>query len=95
MRYIREEGETKVTKIVGQKPRIGIRLLHHRLFKGKQKYFDTSMCELIRANVAIRDEKSMAGSRRHYLFVDRRKWQAEEMLKQKITFADLQEEDLP
>ena len=49
----------------------------------------------IRANVAIRDERPMAGSRRHYSLVDGGKWQEEEMPKQKVTFADLQEEVLP
>ena len=102
MRYIKEEQICKITKIIGHKlfiaTRTGIRLLHHRLLKGKQDYFDTSMCELIRANVAIRDEKPMAGSRRHYSLVDGGKWQKEEMPnqpKQKVTFTDLQEEILP
>ena len=99
MRYKKEEHKCKITKIIGQKlfiaTRIGIRLLHHRLLKGKQEYFDTSMCELIRANMAIRDERPMAGSRGHYSLVDGGKWQAEEMPKPKVTFADLQEEILP
>ena len=99
MRYIREVGECKVTKNIGQKKfvatRNGVTLLLHRLLKGVQDYFDTSMCELIRANVAIRDERPMAGSRRHYSLVDGGKWQEEEMPKQKVTFADLQEEILP
>ena len=99
MRYIKEEHTCKITKIIGRKlfiaTRIGIRLLHHRLLKGKQEYFDTSMCELIRANVAIGDERPMAGSRGHYSLVDGGKWQAEEMPKPKVTFADLQEEILP
>ena len=102
MRYRKEEHICKITKIIGQKlfiaTRNGIRLLHHRLLKGKQDYFDTSMCELIRANVAIRDERPMAGSRRHYSLVDGGKWQKEEMPNQpkhKVTFTDLQEEILP
>ena len=60
-----------------------------------QEYFDTSMCQLIRANVAIRDDRPMAGSRAHYSLVDGGKWQDEEMPNQKVTFADLQEEELP
>ena len=99
MRYIKEDGECKVTRIIGQKlfvaTRNGVKLLLHRLLKGVQEYFDTSMCELIRANVAIRDERPMAGSRRHYSLVDGGKWQEEEMPRQKVTFADLQEEILP
>ena len=102
MRYRKEEHICKITKIIGRKlfiaTRNGIRLLHHRLLKGKQDYFDTSMCELIRANVAIRDERPMAGSRRHYSLVDGGKWQNEEMPnqpKQKVTFTDLQAEILP
>ena len=46
-------------------------------------------------HVAIGDERPMAGSRRHYSLVDGGKWQEEEMQKQKVTFADLQEEVLP
>ena len=78
--------------------RNGVKLLLHRLLKGVQEYFDTSMCQLIRANVAIRDERPMAGSRAHYSLVDGGKWQDEEMPgkeTQKVTFADLQAEDLP
>ena len=102
MLYKKEEHLCKITKIIGRKlfiaTRAGIKLLHHRLLKGKQDYFDTSMCELIRANVAIRDERPMAGSRRHYSLVDGGKWQKEEMPnqpKQKVTFTDLQAEILP
>ena len=99
MHYKKEKHKCKITQIIGQKlfiaTRVGIRLLHHRLLKGKQEYFDTSMCELIRANMAIRDERPMAGSRGHYSLVDGGKWQAEEMPKPKVTFADLQEEILP
>ena len=77
--------------------RKGVKLLLHRLLKGEQEYFDISMCQLIRANVALRDAKPMAGSRAHYSLVDGGKWQCEEMPQQgqKITFADLQEEELP
>ena len=60
------------------------------------------MGELIRANVAIRDPRPLAGSRMHYSLVDGGKWQAEEMPgkdrqteTQKVTFADLQAEELP
>ena len=99
MRYIREDTESKVTKNIGQKlfvaTRNGVKLLLHRLLKGVQEYFDTSMCQLIRANVAIRDDRPMAGSRAHYSLVDGGKWQAEQMPNQKVTFADLNEEELP
>ena len=99
MGYIREDTERKVTKNIGQKlfvaTRKGVKLLLHRLLKGVQEYFDTSMCQLIRANVAIRDDRPMAGSRAHYSLVDGGKWQDEEMPNQKVTFADLQEEELP
>ena len=100
MLYKKEERECKITKIIGQKffiaPRMGIRLLHHRLLKGRQDYFDTSMCELIRVNVAIRDLRPLAGSRKHYSLVDGGKWQEEEMPnKRKVTIADLQAEILP
>ena len=57
------------------------------------------MGELIRANVAIRDLRPLAGSRMHYSLVDGGKWQAEEMpgkdTQKKVTFADLQAEELP
>ena len=102
MLYKKEEHLCKITKIIGQKlfiaTRLGIKLLHQRLLKGKQDYFDTCMCELIRANVAIRDERPLAGSRGHYSLVDGGKWQNEEMPsqpKQKVTFIDLQAEILP
>ena len=36
------------------------------------------MGELIRANVAMRDPRPLAGSRMHYSLVDGGKWQAEE-----------------
>ena len=45
--------------------------------------------------MAIRDDRPMAGSRAHYSLVDGGKWQDEEMPNQKVTFADLQEEELP
>ncbi len=72
-------------------------MLHQRLLKGKQDYFDTSMGELIRVNVAMRDLRPLAGSRLHYSLVDGGKWQKEEMPGEgtKVTFADLQAEDLP
>ena len=102
MLYKQEEHKCKITKIIGQKlfiaTRTGIKLLHHRLLKGKQDYFDTSMCELIRANVAIRDVRPLAGSREHYSLVDGGKWQKEEMpnqQKQRGTITDLQAEILP
>ena len=75
--------------------RNGVKLLLHRLLKGVQEYFDTSMCQLIRANVAIRDDRPMAGSRAHYSLVDGGKWQAEDMPNQKVTLADSEEEKLP
>ena len=102
MLFKKEEKEHRITKIIGQKlliaTRRGINLLHQRLLKGKQDYFDTSMGELIRANVAMRDPRPLAGSRMHYSLVDGGKWQAEEMPRkgtEKVTFADLQAEDLP
>ena len=102
MLYKQEEHKCKITKIIGQKlfiaTRTGIKLLHHRLLKGKQDYFDTSMCELIRANVAIRDVRPLAGSRERYSLVDGGKWQKEEMpnqQKQRVTITDLQAEILP
>ena len=101
MKFIHENTVTKVMKIIGQKlfvaTRKGVKLLLHRLLKGEQDYFDTSMCQLIRANVAMRDEKPMAGSRAHYSLVDGGRWQREEMPKQGqiVTFAELQEEELP
>ena len=106
MRFIHEENEKKVTKIVGQKlfvaTRKGVKLLLHRLLKGEQDFFDISMCQLIRANVAIRDDKPMAGSRKHYSLVDGSKWQPEEMPKQGLKVSwniklakELQEEELP
>ena len=102
MLYKQEEHKCKITKIIGRKlfiaTRTGIKLLHHRLLKGKQDYFDTSMCELIRANVAIRDVRPLAGSREHYSLVDGGKWQKEEMpnqQKQRVTITDLQAEILP
>ena len=74
MQFVQEKEENKVIKIIGQKifiaTRRGVKLLLHRLLKGKQDYFDTSMCQLIRANVAIRDERPLAGSRAHYSLVD-------------------------
>ena len=106
MEYIHEENEKKVTKIVGQKlfvaTRKGVKLLLHRLLKGEQDFFDISMCQLIRANVAMRDDKPMAGSRKHYSLVDGGKWQLEEMPKQGLKVSwniklakELQEEELP
>ena len=106
MLFKKEEKEHRITKNIGQKlfiaTRVGIKYLHQRLLKGKQDFFDTSMGELIRANVAIRDPRPLAGSRMHYSLVDGGKWQAEEMPgkdrqtgTQKVTFADLQAEELP
>ena len=100
MLYKQEEQQCRITKIIGQKffiaTRTGIKLLHHRLLKGMQDYFDASMCELVRANVAIRDVRPLAGSRKHYSLVDGGKWQEEEMPNnRKVTIADLQAEILP
>ncbi len=54
MQFVQEKEENKVIKIIGQKlfiaTRKGVKLLLHRLLKGKQDYFDTSMCQLIRAH---------------------------------------------
>jgi len=73
MRYIDGQAN-RVTKIMGQKlflaTRRGIELLKSRLLKGTQDYFDVSMCDLIRANVAMRDILPLAGSRAHYSLVD-------------------------
>ena len=72
-----------ITKIIGQKlfiaTRRGIKLLHHRLLKGKWNDFDTAMGELIRAKVAIGDAKPLAGSREHYSLTKKEKWQREEI----------------
>ena len=103
MKFIQEETKRKVMKIVGQKlfvaTRRGVKLLLHRLLKGEQDYFDTSMCQLIRANVAFRDDRPMAGSRAHYSLVDGGKWQHEEMPKQGLAniklAEELQAEELP
>ena len=99
MRFVQEKEENKVIKNIGQKlfiaTRKGVKLLLHRLLKGKQDYFDTSMCQLIRANVAIRDDRPMAGSRAHYSLVDGGKWQKEEMPKQGQLVAELRAETLP
>ena len=75
--------------------RKGVELLLHRLLKGEQDYFDTSMCQLIRANVAIRDERPLAGSRAHYSLVDGGKWQQEEMPRQGQLTAELVAKALP
>ena len=78
-----EESGGMITKNIGQKlfiaTRRGIKLLHHRLLKGKQNDFDTSMGELIRAKVAIGDAKPLAGSREHYSLTRKEKWQSEEI----------------
>ena len=83
MFHKKEEPEGLITKIIGQKlfiaTRRGIKLLHHRLLKGKQNDFDTSMGELIRAKVAIGDAKPLAGSREHYSLTKKEKWQREEI----------------
>ena len=99
MQFVKEKVENKVTKIIGQKlfvaTRKGVKLLLHRLLKGEQDYFDTSMCQLIRANVAIRDDRPLAGSRAHYSLVDGGKWQIEEMPKQGQLAEELRAEVLP
>ena len=80
---MQEEHECLITKIIGQKlfiaTRMGIKLLHHRLLKGKQNDFDTSMGELIRTKVAIGDARPLAGSRKHYSLTKKEKWQIEEV----------------
>ena len=53
------------------------------------------MCQLIRANVAIRDDRPMAGSKAHYSLVDGGKWQIEEMPKQGRLADELRAEILP
>ena len=82
MLHKQEEHEGLITKIIGQKlfiaTRMGIKLLHHRLLKGKQNDFDTSMEELIRKKVARGDVRPLAGSRKHYSLT-RGKWQTEEV----------------
>ena len=99
MQFVQEEVQNKVIKIIGQKlfiaTRKGVKLLLHRLLKGEQDYFDTSMCQLIRANVAIRDERPLAGSRAHYSLVDGGKLQMEEIPKQGQLAAELMAEFLP
>ena len=93
MQFVQEKEENRVIKIIGQKlfvaTRKGVKLLLHRLLKGKQDFFDTSMCQLIRVNVAIRDARPLAGSRAHYSLVDGGKWQMEEMPKQGQLAAEL------
>ena len=88
-----------MTKIIGQKIFVatckGVKLLLHRLLKGEQDYFDTSMCQLIRANVAIRDDRPLAGSRAHYSLVYGGKWLIEEMPKQGHLAEELRAEVLP
>ena len=83
MLHKQEEHECLITKIIGQKlfiaTRMGIKLLHHRLLKGKQNDFDTSMGELIRTKVALGDAKPLAGSREHYSLTRKEKWQSEEI----------------
>ena len=80
---MQEEHECLITRIIGQKlfiaTRMGIKLLHHRLLKGKQKDFDATMGELIRTKVAIGDARPLAGSRKHYSLTKREKWQIEEV----------------
>ena len=83
MLHKKEEHECVTTKNIGQKlfiaTRMGIKLLHHRLLKGKQKDFDTTMGELIRTKVAIGDARPLAGSRKHYSLTKKEKWQSEEV----------------
>ena len=62
----------------------GVDLLLNKFLKGQQDYFDASMCELIRANVAIRDQWPMVGSRAHYSLVDGGKPQDEQMPKARL-----------
>ena len=48
-------------------------MVHQLLFealKGEQDYFDTSMSQLIRANVTIKDDRLLAGSKAHYSLMD-------------------------
>ena len=99
MQFIDEVVENKVMKSMGQKlfiaTRRGVKLLLHRLLKGKQDYFDTCMCQLIRANVAFRDDRPMAGSRAHYSLVDGGKLLIEEMPAQGKLADELRAEILP
>ena len=78
-----EEPGGMITKIIGQKlliaTRRGIKLLHHKLLKGKWSDFDTAMGELIRDKMAIGDAKPLAGSREHYSLTKKGKWQREEL----------------
>ena len=53
------------------------------------------MCQLIRANVAFRDDRPMAGSRAHYSLVDGGKWLIEEMPAQGKLADELRAEILP
>ena len=79
----KEESGDMITKIIGQKlliaTRRGIKLLHHKLLKGKWSDFDTAMGELIRDKMAIGDAKPLAGSREHYSLTKEEKWQREEL----------------
>ena len=83
MQYIHEDRPSKVTRTVGRKnlmvTRRGAELLHRRLLMGEQTLFDIIICELVRANVAMRDSLPLAGSRAHYSFVEGGKPQGEEM----------------
>ena len=73
----------------------GVKLLLHRLLKGEQDYFDTSMSQLNRANVTIKDDRLLAGSKAHYFLVDGGKWQIEDMPKQGQLAEELRAEVLP
>ena len=86
MQIIEKDAGQKIVKIVGQKLFMatvkGIDLLKRRILCGSVAYFDQCMGELIRAGVAIRASRPLAGSRKHYSMVDGGKLQNEELPKE-------------
>ena len=86
MQILEKDADQRTVKIVGQKLFMatvkGIDLLKRRILCGNVAYFDQCMCELIRAGVAIRASRPLAGSRQHYSMVDGGKLQNEELPKE-------------
>jgi hypothetical protein len=73
----------RVRKVTGQKlllvTKTGLTLLSRRLLFGPPAYFDTCVAQMMLANVAMRLDRPLAGSRAHYSLVDGGKSQGEEM----------------